>query len=418
MKKFDWNARLLTVAILLISLLGILLITRGGEPDFYAFILTLFATCSMFFCARFFPKHGVSDPLLITLVCFLGSFGTLYQYGFKIGLSGMMQGGFYLIGLFLFFGASRLTPKLRDIEGARKWIWLISVVVLVIPFMFDPVNKTHQWIPLGFIGLPISVQPSELVKALMIILLADILKDKNLPHPIFSACVIAASFIAIIILQRDYGAVLLYFVVAFTMIYIAAPKFRILAAGLTTGVASGFIMHHFSERIQKRFALLKNPFGSFAGDGYQPSLSLMALANGGSMGKGLGLGTGTSIPMYDTDFVFPVICEDFGFIFGLVLLLIYLLLTLRVLGIARRARTRHHAMIATACGVLIGFQTFLIVGGAINMVPLTGVTLPFISAGGSSTVTLMALLGVVAGIGVSESDASRGAYSIDYVADA
>jgi len=297
----------------------------------------------------------------------------------------------------------------------RVWYWFAGVVMLIIPFIFIPFNHTRQWIPLGVFGM--SIQPNELTKIIIIIILADMLKDKNLKHPIISSCVVTLTFIVLIFLQNDLGAVLMHAAIAFILILIAYPKLSTLAVGGTAAFGGWKFFYWISGNLRARVKVMNNPQDSFEGLGYQLSQSFMSIANGGSVGKGISLGRGARTPLFSTDFVFSIICEEFGLIFGLVLLLVYLLLALHILGIARRAKTRYHAMIAAACGFIIGFQTFVIVGGVICMIPLTGITLPFISAGGTSMITLMALVGIAGGIDMIDSDLSRHSYSSEYYAD-
>ena len=124
----------------------------------------------------------------------------------------------------------------------------------------------------------------------------------------------------------------------------------------------------------------------------------MAIASGGLFGVGLGLGSPTSIPVYESDFIFAVLCEQFGLIFGLCVLLMMVALVLRGAMIAMAARRSFHGLLAMGASVLLGIQTFVIIGGVLKLIPLTGVTLPFVSYGGTSLISSMCLVGFIQGV--------------------
>ena len=131
----------------------------------------------------------------------------------------------------------------------------------------------------------------------------------------------------------------------------------------------------------------------------------MAIASGGLFGVGLGLGMPTAIPVYESDFIFAVICEQFGLIFGICVLLMYIALIWRGVSVAMSARRSFHSLLAMGSTVLLGFQTFVIIGGVLKLIPLTGVTMPFVSYGGTSLISSLCLIGFIQGVGsMNESD--------------
>jgi len=145
-------------------------------------------------------------------------------------------------------------------------------------------------------------------------------------------------------------------------------------------------------------AIWQNPWSDYDNAGYQIVQSLMAIASGGMFGMGLGLGYPTTIPVYHTDFIFAVICEQFGLIFGLCVLLMYVAIIWRGATTAMAARTSFHGLLAMGATLMIGLQTFVIIGGVIKLIPLTGVTMPFVSYGGTSLVSSMCLVGLLQGV--------------------
>ena len=168
--------------------------------------------------------------------------------------------------------------------------------------------------------------------------------------------------------------------------------------GLAGGGGAAVLGYHMFAHVKKRVAIWFNPWSDFDGSGYQIIQSLMALASGGLLGVGLGLGYPTVIPAYRTDFIFSVICEQFGLIFGLCVLAMYVAIIWRGATTAMAARSSFHGLLAMGCTILIALQTFTIIGGVIKLIPLTGVTMPFVSYGGTSLVSSLCLIGLLQGV--------------------
>ena len=159
--------------------------------------------------------------------------------------------------------------------------------------------------------------------------------------------------------------------------------------------------------VKRRVMVWLDPWQDYNDAGYQIIQSLMAIASGGLFGVGLGLGSPRTIPVYHTDFIFAVICEQLGLIFGLCVLLMYVAIIWRGATAAMAARSRFHALLAMGCTVLLGLQTFVIIGGVLKLIPLTGVTMPFVSYGGTSLVSSLCLIGLLQGVSSLNEDALR-----------
>lgn len=159
--------------------------------------------------------------------------------------------------------------------------------------------------------------------------------------------------------------------------------------------------------VKKRVAIWQNPWMYYETSGYQIVQMLMAIASGGLFGVGLGLGAPRVIPVYFTDCIFAVICEQFGILFGVLVLVMYVILILRGSSIAVSARHSFHGLLAMGATSMLGIQTFVIIGGVLKMIPLTGVTMPFVSYGGTSMVSCMGLIGLLQGVAsVNQDDLS------------
>ena len=163
-----------------------------------------------------------------------------------------------------------------------------------------------------------------------------------------------------------------------------------------------------------RDSIWRNPWIYYETSGYQIVQMLMAIASGGLFGVGLGLGAPRVIPVYFTDCIFAVICEQFGVIFGALVLAMYVILILRGVSIASAARSSFHALLAMGATVMLGIQTFIIIGGVLKLIPLTGVTMPFVSYGGTSLVSCMGLIGLIQGVASVNQDDLAYDYEISH----
>jgi cell division protein FtsW (lipid II flippase) len=157
--------------------------------------------------------------------------------------------------------------------------------------------------------------------------------------------------------------------------------------------------------VKTRVAMWLNPWSDALGKGYQLVQALTAIASGGLFGVGLGMGQSRVIPAYSTDFIFAVLCEQFGILFGLCVLALYGVIVLRGIALSMRAQDAFHALLALGIALMIGLQTFTIIGGVIKLIPLTGITLPFVSYGGTSLVASMGMIGMLCGVAAMEGKA-------------
>ena len=157
----------------------------------------------------------------------------------------------------------------------------------------------------------------------------------------------------------------------------------------------GVVSYHIFDHVKTRVSVWQNPWSQANDGGYQIVQGLMAIVSGGMFGTGLGLGSPKSIPAYRTDYIFAVVCEEMGVLAGILLIGFYVMLVVRGAIIARRAVNAYHALLALGSTVLIALQSFIIIGGVIKLIPLTGITLPLVSYGGSSMVATFMLIGIL-----------------------
>ena len=252
----------------------------------------------------------------------------------------------------------------------------------------------RNWVSLG----GVSVQPSEFMKPVMILCLAAGFSNQPRFRQCLPSIAFAAACCAVLLSEKDLGAVLLYFLTTVFMYYAATSNAFITLSGLGMGAAAAVIAYRALDYVQDRVAIWRNPWADYEGAGYQLVQSLIAIGSGGLFGMGLGLGSPRKIPLYYSDFIFASITEEFGLIFAIGLLAVYVMIILRGLIVAFNARTSFHSLAAFGLVIMLGLQTMLIVGGNTKLLPLTGVTLPLVCSGGSSLLSTFFSMGVLLGI--------------------
>ncbi len=387
-KKRTFARRLLTCTMLFYFLAFGLLFLYAY--DVRALVLALAVPALIFVSVRGFPRLFPSDRLLLSLCSFLASLGVLVLYRLNPdrGISQLIN---YGIAIAAMLGC---TVALRYI---RRWRLLAilavpaSIGLLALPLIYgSEINGAKNWVTLFGYGF----QPSEIVKLGLVVSLAWLLSRRRL----IVGIVLTGICLGFLMLQKDMGTALLYFGMALMMMYVSTGSPLILLGGAAAGAAGAYIGYMRFAHVKVRVAVWMNPWNDRQGTGYQIVQGLIAIANGGLWGTGLRLGNPGVIPASYNDYIFTVICHEFGVLFGLGVLIIYLAMVLRGLAIARQADNRFHALLALGCTVMLGLQTFIIVAGNIKLIPLTGVTLPLISYGGTSLVSSMCLIGVLQGV--------------------
>ena len=310
------------------------------------------------------------------------------------------------------FVATLLIP--RDITAlARfKWTWaLLGVALLVsplLPVIGREVNGARIWIGLG----RVSFEPWEAVKILLVVFFAGYLEEYRevIAHPRrfgpipipplpYLLPIIAMWLFAmlVVVFEKDIGAALLFLGIFLAMLYLATGEAFYTLIGIVLLLIGGFVVYHAFGHVQVRVDAWLHPFAEDLrfGAGYQIVQGLFALGNGGLFGAGLGNGMPERIPVVWSDFVFNAFAEETGFAGALALLACYLLFVYRGMLIALRAPTPFLQLLAGGLAFIVAFQTLVIVGGNARLIPLTGVTLPFVAYGGSSLVTNWMLVGLL-----------------------
>ena len=382
------GTRLAGAVMLFYFLAFLLLAVREG--DMTGLILALAVPGIIFLGTWLMPRLFPADRLLLALTNFLCALGVLVLYATNPDAA-RQQVIAYGIGV----GAMIVCIYL--VRTVRSWAPLVPVMAffgllfLALPLLFgSEINGAKNWVSV----FGISFQPSEAVKIVLVILLAFCLsRRKMIPALAFTlAC------LAVLMLQRDLGTALMYFGTALLLYWASSGNWLITLLGIAGGGAAAWGGYMMFPHVRRRVAVWINPWRDYENAGYQIVQGLVAIASGGLFGVGLGLGAPTAIPVYTSDFIFAVICEQFGLIFGCCVLLVYVALIWRGTTIAMAARKSFHGLMAMGATILIGLQTFTIIGGVLKLFPLTGVTMPFVSYGGTSLIASMCLIGLIQGV--------------------
>lgn len=349
----------------------------------------------------------LGDPLFLPLAALLSAIGLTMILRLKPELF-LVQGKWICIGLMVFLLSIFLLRKLEQVANFKYVCGFIGVGLLLIAILFGVDIGGHKsWVIIG----PVRFQPSEFAKVFIVLFLAAYLSERRellnlatrhygplvLPHPRFIAPLIAVWGIAMMmfILQRDMGAALLYFGIAIIMTYMVSGRLSYVIIGFVLFLIGSVICYKLYTHIQTRVDIWLNPWADPNGSAYQIVQSLFALGSGGMMGSGLTYGFPAMIPEVHTDFIFAAIGEEMGFVGAGAVMIIYIIMVYRAFRVAVLSTMPFSMLVAGGLAASMALQIFLIVGGVTKFFPLTGITLPFISYGGSSVIANFILLGML-----------------------
>ena len=351
---------------------------------FMALTMLLIMVQHMLLC--FILPNG--DRLTGVLVGFLMGIGLVMQYRLNADTA-LRQLIFSCFGLAAMVIMLMLMKKPIVLMYLRIPAAIISLGILgALMFVGKESGGAVNWISIG----GILFQPSEFVKIAMIIVLAGAMSERTSLRELIVPTLFAVAVCALLVLQRDLGAAMLMAMVYF---YAATCKLGTTLLGAAACGVGAVASYYLFDHVKRRVAVWRDPWATYSTSGYQIAQGLMAIASGGLLGMGLGLGSPKLIPAYRTDYIFAVICEEFGIVFGIGIIAIYLIIVIRGCMAALNVKNRFVSLCAFGASALIAVQAFIIIGGVIKLIPLTGITMPFVSYGGSSLIAFMMLHGII-----------------------
>ena len=279
-----------------------------------------------------------------------------------------------------------------------KFPWIYGLLGLALLGLVCLVGNTSGGAQLSLSYKGFSVQPSEFVKISFVFFVATMFYRSAEFKSVAVTTAVAAAHVLILVLSRDLGGALIFFVAYLVMLFAATSNVFYLGAGIASGSAAAAAAYQMFSHVRRRVEAWRNPWADVADTGYQVAQSLFAIGTGGWFGMGLYQGMPKSIPVVEKDFIFSAICEEMGGIYGICLLLICLGCFLQFMLIASRMQAMFYKLIALGLGTVYITQVFLTIGGVTKFIPSTGVTLPFVSYGGSSTAATFLLFGIIQGL--------------------
>lgn len=369
------------------------------KPSATTAVMMAAVPCALLAVNTVLPRLFPMDRLLLGLINFLCALGILVQYRYSPS-RGVTQCFNYGAGLVAMIGCALAVRSIRGWKLLLLPMFAASCALLALPFILRAANAgkgATAWVSIGSFGM----QPSEIVKLLYLFIMAYLLSRRRVVLAL--GCV--GVMLAFLVAQRDLGTAAIYGATGLVMLYAATGSLLLIGAILGAGLGGVSVLYMLFRNsyfltVQNRISNWLNPFATYdqLGGGYQIVQALIAMANGGWWGTGLGLGNANVIPEFSTDFIFSAVMNEFGFVFALLIMGIFALIVLRSADIALRSSSAFHALLALGCAALIAVQTFIIIGGVIKFIPMTGVTVPFLSYGGTSLVSCMGVMGVVQGV--------------------
>lgn len=398
---------LLAVGIVIAGYLLVAISKTRDLPDDLGILCV--AVIGMFVAAhlavrRFAPR---ADATLLPIVVMLNGFGffmiTRLDRDRESGVSALapVQAVWIAVGVGAFVAVLVLVRHVRTLERYRYSFLLLGVLFLLLPLVpgvGEEINGARLWARFG----PLNFQPGEAAKVLLVVFFAAYLVEKRellstgsrrlgrmlLPDPKHLGPLLLAWGLSIVVMvmQKDLGSSLLFFALFAAMLYMATERASYLLVALALFVGGATVAYQFFEHVQTRVTIWIDPWSVAQGKGYQIVQSLFSFGTGGFAGTGLGLGSPQKIPNAATDFIFSAIGEELGLLGTVAIVTAFLLLVGSGYRIAVQADRPFSKLFAGGLTTIVAVQTFVIVGGVTRIIPLTGVTLPFISYGGSSLV--------------------------------
>ena len=285
--------------------------------------------------------------------------------------------------------------RVRVVDKWGKFLGIFGFLMIASVFVFGKsMYGATNWISIG----GFSLQPSELAKIVFVFFVAAMLARDTSFRQIVITTAAAAGYVLVLVIEKDLGAAVIFFITYLVMLYVATRQFRYMALGLAAGSGAAVVAYKLFAHVRTRVIAWKDPWGNYNDAGYQIAQSLFAIGTGGWFGMGLFKGKPNTIPVVVSDFVFSAISEEMGALFAICLILVYFSCFLMFINISLQLVKPFYKLVAMGLSTAYGIQLFLCIGGVIKLIPHTGVTMPLISYGGSSVLSTIIIFAVIQGL--------------------
>ncbi|WP_394264680.1 FtsW/RodA/SpoVE family cell cycle protein [Anaerococcus octavius] len=375
---------------LALSLAMIFNISNLSATDFYTYLAILIV---IVLSTILTPKITKADNILLMIVNMLFAIGVAMIYRINPSF-GKRQLQFYLIGIVLFFLTFFILRTFKFWNKISIFYVIVSVGLFMATLVFGSyIGGAKNWIVIG----PVTIQPSEFIKVPLAFFVASFYSRYNeismKPFGRYYMNIVIYIFIGFLFLQKDLGTALIFFGLMILAQFVYEKDRVLITINILAMILGSILAYFMFGHVRIRVATWLDPWSDINATGYQITQALFATASGGLFGTGIGLGHPDYIPVAESDFIFSAISEEMGVFMGLAVILLFMILVYRAFKISLIQQDKFFSILAFCIGVLFAFQTFIILGGVLKIIPLTGVTLPFISQGGSSMLSGFILLG-------------------------
>lgn len=358
-------------------------------------IVCVLLTVTQILVRKFYPQ---GDKFLIIFACILSVIGmaVLYRLNTSVAIKQLI---WFTAGIIIFISLVVAIPDLRDFAKYKKIYLVVTLIFMPMALIFGTeVYGATNWVMIGGMGF----QPSEFGKISFVIYLAAALKDYEDKNNIiedfnqlWQPALVVMFSLGCLVLQKDLGSALIFFGIAITMIYVATGKKKYVIITFILFIVGSFIAYKLFPHVRQRILIWRHPWENSDAGGYQIVQGLYAISSGGMFGSGLGQGYPGFVPVNTSDFIYAVICEELGMVFGLGIMIIYFLFFYRGMRAAFRVQDRFSQLGTIGMSTMIACQVLVIIGGVFAIIPLTGITLPLISYGGSSIISMFFALAIL-----------------------
>lgn len=380
-------------AIQLFSFATLAIESRNEDYVFFYAFVQVFLAATLILVKKIYKD---CNRLLLHHICMLLGIGfcMIARLSFQKALKQ------YVIAMLSLVIAMLLPYLLNRYTFWKKLTWLYAAAGILLLSIVLILGEVTHGSKISFTIREITFQPSELVKIIFIFFLAAALCENTSFKRVAITAVLAGIQVIVLVISKDLGSALLFFVAFLFVVLVATRNYWYLLAGIVGGSLASVAAFHMFDHIKVRVLAWQDPWSYIDNQGYQITQSLFAIASGNWFGMGLYQGNPGAIPYVEVDFIFSSICEELGVILGICLILVCLSCFVMMMDIAARQKDTFYQLIAYGLGIMYIFQIFLTIGGGIKFIPLTGVTLPFVSYGGSSCLTTMILFFVIQSLSI------------------
>ncbi|MCE3020615.1 FtsW/RodA/SpoVE family cell cycle protein [Parvimonas micra] len=384
--------------LLFFQILGLFLIMARDFANFdrkkLIFMIALISF--VYISGKLVQKFTRGDYYIMLIANMLFSIGILEIYRLNDKLA-FRQIIWFCIGIIAFWLIYLVLKYIKIWSKMYYFYAAISYLLFIATFLFGKrINGAKNWIRLGS---NFAFQPSELIKIAFVFLIASYYKNRDkFEKDIFkkySLHFFFYTFLGFLFLQKDLGTVLVFSGVFMFAQYMYEPHRKYMFINLlvlSCGAVLGYILF---THVKVRVKIWLDPFKYADGMGYQIIQGFYAIASGGFFGKGLGLGRPDYIPFAESDYIFASICEEMGILMGMGVVMLFLILTYRGIKTSMEQHNRLYKYVAFCLSLIFAFQSLIMFGGILKLIPLTGITIPFVSYGGSSILSSFIALGIL-----------------------